>query len=115
MALTDEEERVGWQSRNEIAYSPQIQSVHDCRTERLPGGECAGFNEWYVFDFPFDLRQLWHGNVFEVPMTPGQVAMPSVTLIPTSRGHSSPLSAVAADWQKGMNPVFPASRFQMDG
>jgi hypothetical protein len=72
MALTDEEERVGWQSRNEIAYSPQLQSVRDCRTERSPGG-CAGFNEWYVFDSPFDLGQLWHGNVFEAPMTPGQV------------------------------------------
>jgi hypothetical protein len=73
MALTDEEERVGWQGRNEIAYSPQIQSVNDCRTERLPGGECEGFNEWYVFNSPFDLGELWHGNVFEAPITPGEV------------------------------------------
>ena len=74
MALTSEEERAGWQSRNEIAYSPKIQSVRDCRTERLPGGECGGFNEWYVFDSRFDLGQLWHGNVFEAPMTPGHVS-----------------------------------------
>jgi hypothetical protein len=74
VALTDAETRAGWQSRNEIAYSPQIQSVEDCRTERLPGGECAGFNEWYVFDSPFDLGALWHGNVFEAPLSPGQVS-----------------------------------------
>ena len=73
MALTEEEASAGWQSRNEIAYSPRIRSAHDCRTERWPGGECAGFNEWYVFDSPFDIGQLWHGNVFEAPMTPGQV------------------------------------------
>jgi hypothetical protein len=73
MVLTDEERRAGWRSRNEIAYSPQIQSVEDCRTERLPGGECAGFNEWYVFDSPFDLGELRHDNVFEAAMMPGQV------------------------------------------
>jgi hypothetical protein len=71
-ALTDEEVRVGWQSRNEIAYSARIQSAHDCRTERSPGG-CAGFNEWHVFNSPSDLGQLSHGNVFEASMTTGQV------------------------------------------
>ena len=53
--------------------APKIQSVEDCRTERLPGGECEGFNEWYVFDSPSDLGALWHGNVFEAPLAPGQV------------------------------------------
>jgi len=72
MALTDAEKRDGWRSRNEIAYSPKIQSTANCRTERLPDG-CAGFNEWYVFNSPFDLGELWHGNVFEAPITPGQV------------------------------------------
>src|SRR5580704_9967476 len=72
MALTDAEKRDGWRSRNEIAYSPQIQSATNCRTERLPEG-CAGFNECYVFNSPFDLGELWHGNVFEAPITPGQV------------------------------------------
>jgi len=73
MALTDAEIRAGWQSRNEIAYSPRIQSAEDCRTERSPGG-CAGFNEWYVFEGPCDLGQIWHGNVFESSMAPGQVS-----------------------------------------
>ena len=72
MALTDAEKRDGWRSRNEIAYSPQIRSAENSRTERLPDG-CAGFNEWYVFNSPFDLGELWHGNVFEAPITPGQV------------------------------------------
>lgn len=72
MDLTDDEKRAGWESRNEIAYSPQIRSAEDCRTERSPGG-CVGFNEWYVFNSRFDLGQLWHGNVFEAPMTPGHV------------------------------------------
>jgi hypothetical protein len=66
---TDEEKRAGWKIQNEIAYSPQIESV-----ERLPFGECAGFDEWYVFESPFDLGQLCHGNVFEAPLTPGQVS-----------------------------------------
>jgi hypothetical protein len=26
-----------------------------------------------VFSSPFDLGELWHGNVFEAPITPGQV------------------------------------------
>ena len=72
MALTNAEKRDGWRSRNEIAYSPQIQSAVNVRTERFPGG-CAGFNELYVFNSPYDLGELWHGNVFEAPMTPGQV------------------------------------------
>lgn len=74
MVLTDEEKNSGWSSRNEIAYSPQIQSAKDCRIERLPGGECAAFNEWYVFDSPCNLGGLWHGNnVFEAPIAPGLV------------------------------------------
>jgi hypothetical protein len=72
MVLTDGEKRSGWRSRNEIAYSPQIKSAEDGRTERLPDG-CASYNEWYVFNSPFDLGALWHGNVFEAPITPGQV------------------------------------------
>jgi hypothetical protein len=38
----------------------------------IPDG-CAGFNEWYVFNSPFDLGELWHDNVFEAPIPPGQV------------------------------------------
>ena len=73
MVLTDEEKRSGWSSRNEIAYSPPIQSAQDVRIERMPGGVCIAFNEWYVFNSPRDLGGLWHGNVFEAPMAPGLV------------------------------------------
>lgn len=72
MALTDIEKRDGWRSRNEIAYSSEIQYAENVRTERFPDG-CAGFNECYVFTSPFDLGELWHANVFEAPITPGQV------------------------------------------
>jgi hypothetical protein len=66
---TDEERKAGWKSRNEIAYSPQIQWG-----DQLPHRECGGFDEWYVFKFPFDLGQIWQGNVFEAPLTSGQVS-----------------------------------------
>ncbi|MFZ0818463.1 MAG: hypothetical protein WAM91_00220 [Candidatus Acidiferrales bacterium] len=68
LILTDDEKHAGWQNRNDIAYSPPIQSV-----DRLPCGKCAGFDEWYVFESPSELGQLSHGNVFEAPITPGQV------------------------------------------
>jgi hypothetical protein len=66
---TEGERQAGWRSRNEIAYSSQIESAG-----RLPHGECGGFDEWYVFKFPIDLGQIWHGNVFEAPLTSGQVS-----------------------------------------
>jgi len=69
LTLTDEERTAGWQTRNEIAYSPKIQSA-----KQLPYGECAGFDEWYVFESPFDLGRLRHGNIFEAPLTQGQVS-----------------------------------------
>jgi hypothetical protein len=69
LTLTDEERTAGWHTRNEIAYSPQIHTA-----EQLPYGECAGFDEWYVFESPFDLGQLWHGNIFEAPLAEGQVS-----------------------------------------
>jgi hypothetical protein len=65
----EEERRAGWQTRNEIAYSPSIQSA-----EGLPHGECGGFDEWYVFESPIDLGGLWHGNVFQKPPTSVQVS-----------------------------------------
>ncbi len=72
MVLTDAENHAGWSSRNEIAYSPQIRSTADCRTDRFPEG-CSGFNEWYVCDSPFDLGVLCSGNIFESSLTPGRV------------------------------------------
>lgn len=67
--LTDEEKVAGWQSRNEIAYIPKVQSPLAFRH-----GECGGFDEWYVFDSPRDLGKIWRDNVFEAPITPGVVS-----------------------------------------
>jgi hypothetical protein len=68
LIVTDEQRLAGWQSRNDIPYSPQMQSA-----ERIRYGACAGFDEWYVFQSPFDLGQLRHDNVLESSMTPGHV------------------------------------------
>jgi hypothetical protein len=72
MVIDDAERQAGWTSRNELAYSPRIQSTAECRTERIPG-EGSGFNEWYVFDSPVELGVLGHGNIFESALTPGRV------------------------------------------
>src|SRR5580704_14451362 len=53
LELNDEEKLAGWQSRKLIAYSPEIKSL-----EKLRCGFCAGFDEWYVSESPFDLGQL---------------------------------------------------------
>jgi hypothetical protein len=49
-----------------IAYSPLIRSVGT-----LP--ERGGFDEWYVFGTPVDLGEKGRGNVFEAPLSAGQV------------------------------------------
>jgi hypothetical protein len=70
LTLTEEEKLAGWQSRNEIAYIPQVQSPLAIRH-----GECGGFDEWYVFDSPRDLGKIWRDNVFEAPITPGELSV----------------------------------------
>jgi hypothetical protein len=62
---SEEEKIAGWQSRNGIAYSPQVQLP-----EQLPHG---GFDEWYIFDSPKDLGQIWRGAVFETPKAAGHI------------------------------------------
>jgi hypothetical protein len=57
----------GWESRNHIAYSPQIQSI-----EGIPHD---GYDEWYVFDAPMDLGELSDGNPFDAPLQPGRVVV----------------------------------------
>jgi hypothetical protein len=69
LILNDDEVSAGWRARNDIAYSPKIQSV-----DKLTHGERAGWNEWYVFGAPMDLGQMFSGNVFEYPLQPGTVA-----------------------------------------
>jgi len=73
MIVTDEEKGLGWQSRNEIAYSPQITLSEDGRIEAVTAEQCAGYDEWYVFDSPLDLGVLCHGNVFESGLTAGKI------------------------------------------
>jgi hypothetical protein len=68
LILTEEEKSAGWQSRKNVAYSPQAQTV-----DKLHYGECGEFDEWYVSEAPLDLGQLRHDNVFEFVMVPGQV------------------------------------------
>jgi hypothetical protein len=65
--LTQNEKRTGWRSRGGVAYSPQVRSV-----EALPHG---GFDEWYIFDSPRELGQVWAGNVFEAPSTPEYISV----------------------------------------
>jgi hypothetical protein len=66
LKLNDEEKSVGWESRKGIAYSVRIQSI-----EALPTR--GGYDEWYLFGAPVDLGGLGRGNVFEAPLSPGQV------------------------------------------
>jgi hypothetical protein len=66
LSLSDEEQAAGWVSRKGIAYSPLIQSIGT-----LP--ERGGFDEWYVFENPVDLGEKGKGNIFEAPLSPGQV------------------------------------------
>ena len=64
---TEKETAAGWQSREKIAYSPQIQSVAE-----VPSG---GWDEWYIFDKPVDLGTSHLGeNIFEVPQEQGHVS-----------------------------------------
>ena len=70
LVTNDEALSLGWQTRNDIAYSPEIKSV-----EKLPYGNCGGFDEWYVFDAPADLGRVLEGNIFETTLQPGQVAV----------------------------------------
>jgi hypothetical protein len=107
MALTDAEKRGGWRSRNEIAYSPQIQSAENGRTERLPDG-CASFNEWYVFNSPFDLGELWHGNVFEAPITRGQVCT-FVNFGPGFALHNPEMASLVSLFWKQLDWIQPES------
>ena len=70
LRLNETEISSGWQTRNDIAYSPRIESV-----EKLAHGECGGFDEWYVFKAPADLGRVSQGNIVEAPLQPGLVAV----------------------------------------
>ena len=71
--LTDEEKSLGWHSRNEIAYSPQITLSEDGHLKGVWAGQCGGYDEWYVFESPHDLGALCDGNVFESDLLAGKI------------------------------------------
>jgi len=65
---TEQETAAGWQSREKMAYSLQIQTL-----EELPR---AGWDEWYVFDNATDLGASHLAeNIFEVPQRQGHVSV----------------------------------------
>jgi hypothetical protein len=67
LRLNDDEISSGWNSRNDIAYSPVIRNV-----EVLPQ---VGFDEWYIFDKDVDLGTLdpQKTNVFDASLAEGHV------------------------------------------
>jgi hypothetical protein len=67
LVLHEEERAAGWENRSGIAYSPKLQSV-----QQLPQ---AGYDEWYIFQSPADLGQVWQGDVFDAPLPSGSVAV----------------------------------------
>lgn len=71
--LTDEEKSLGWHSRNDIAYSPQVPWSVDGHLEGAWAGQCEGYDEWYVFESTHDLGTLCHGNVFESDLAAGKI------------------------------------------
>jgi hypothetical protein len=66
LSLNDEQKATGWESRQGIAYSPLVQSAGT-----LP--ERGGFDEWYVFGTAVDLGEKGQGNIFEAPLSVGQI------------------------------------------
>lgn len=61
--LSDAERAGGWQSRQDIAYSPTIHSVAEIPHQR-DGPDAPGFDEFYVFETSFDLGERSDGNLF---------------------------------------------------
>jgi hypothetical protein len=72
LEISEEERKLGWDSRGGIAYSPQIRSLSEL-PNRTHSDCCDTFHEWYVFDVAKDMGELSRGNVFEARLEPGQV------------------------------------------
>jgi hypothetical protein len=65
---TEKETAAGWQSREKIAYSPQLHSNEEISS--------AGWDEWYIFDKPVDLGTSHLAeNIFEAPQEQGHVSV----------------------------------------
>ena len=72
LAPTDKQRTAGWDVRGGIGYSPLIDSVDDLPFQ-IHGSEAPGFDEWYVFEAPNDLRAVIIGNPFVEQLKPGRL------------------------------------------
>jgi hypothetical protein len=99
LGLTEEEERNGWRSRGGVAYSPQVRSVETLRH--------GGFDEWYIFDSPKELGQVWQGNVFEVPSTSDYISV--FVNFGDFAPHNRELEALVALFWKQLDQIQPES------
>jgi hypothetical protein len=73
LEVTDVEKAEGWETRQNIAYSPRVKSVAGLPHENRHGCCPAGFDEWYVFDTPTDLGERCDSNIFEAHLQSGRV------------------------------------------
>jgi hypothetical protein len=99
LRLTKEEERTGWRSQGGVAYSPQVRSV-----ETLPHG---GFDEWYIFDSPKELGQVWQGNDFEMPSTLDYISV--FVNFGDFAPHNADVEALVALFWKQLDRIQPES------
>lgn len=97
--LTEEEERTGWRSRSGVAYSPQVRSVETLRH--------GGFDEWYIFDSPKELGQVWQGNVFEAPSTSDYICV--FVNFGDFAPHNPEVEALVALFWKQLDQIQPES------
>jgi hypothetical protein len=70
--VSEEERKLGWDSRGGIAYSPSIRSVDEL-PNRTRSDRCDAFHEWYAFDAAKDLGELSEESIFETRLEPGRV------------------------------------------
>jgi hypothetical protein len=70
--ITEDERLAGWHLRGEIAYSPRVASVQSLQFQR-DGIDSPGYDEWYVFEVPHDLGQVFRGNPFEFQSGCGEI------------------------------------------
>lgn len=113
MFLSEDEKALGWHSRNEIAYSPQVTLSEDDRLRAVSVEQCAGYDEWYVFDSPPDLGALCHSNVFESELASGKIW----TFVNYDDGfslHNPENSAITSLFWKQLDWIQPES-FIADG
>ena len=63
LRLSEAERAGGWHSRHGIAYSPKIHSAAYI-PHQVDGPDAPGYDEFYIFETPFDLGERSEGNLF---------------------------------------------------